>query len=464
MPAGKAPGPDEMPVEHIKVCLDVLLPHLLEGFNDVRQGAKPLPEEFGLATIILVHKKGPPKEIRNWWPISLLSAAYKLMAKILANRLACKIPQIVDPTQTGFIPGRWILTNILLARQIVWQAPRHDPPLAFVLLDFEKAYDRVSWPFLLEGLRRQGFGSTFLSMVKCLLGSAASRLLINGYLSDPIAVTRSVCQGCLLSPALYALYIEHLHDMIRADDELEGLKLPGGRQLKSSAFADDTGAVTAITSASVGALQNQVQALQLRTIIWLLLEQDCAPWKTLTLQTMAEAVRLHPADMELALLQSAILTELKRGALWSRFLKAWPDLAPFQLKPSESIDQILQQPLFGNRWIPDNNGEPSPWTGPKGAFGKAWLKAGLARVADLWDLQTKDWQQETTLLKHLEGQKHWKERLCSIKKAILEAWVDTLRTMQRFDRDWVTLSSEGPVRLLFQITAQVGSTWLMVEA
>ncbi|GBG79412.1 hypothetical protein CBR_g29559 [Chara braunii] len=428
--------------------------------------------------------------------------------------------------------------------------------------------------------------------LKCLLASAASRLLINGYLSDPIVVTRSVCQGCPLSPTLYALYIEHLHDMIRADEELEGLKLPGGRQLKSSAFADDTGAVTATTQASVRTLRNQVdtfekfagarmnwhktvalvpdltaaplfegmkvqpmtetasylgielpqalmdgsqmeqlmrkaatrlalcgktldagifgrvllantaaspmlwyaapvstpgpvpqreyrttlskfiwkndpfaphaihrvswrkliqpkaggglglidlatqiQALQLHTVIWLLLEQDDAPWKILTLQTMAEAARLHPTDMELALMQPAILTELKRGALWSPFLKAWRDLAPLDLNPSKSTDHILQQPLFGNPRIQDSNGDQFPWPGPRGAFGKAWLKTGVARIADLWDLQTNDWQQESALLKQLDGQTHKKERLHRIKRAILEECVDALRTMQSFDRE-----------------------------
>ncbi|GBG89987.1 hypothetical protein CBR_g50078 [Chara braunii] len=148
----------------------------------------------------------------------------------------------------------------------------------------------------------------------------------------------------------------------------------------------------------------------------------------------------------------------------SSFLKAWRDLAPLELKPPESTDQILQQPLFGNPLIRDSNDEQFPWAGPRGAFGKAWLKVGVARIADLWDLQTKDWQQEAALLKQLDGQTHKKERLHRIKQAISGIWVDALRTMQSFDREWVTLRSEDPVRLLFQITTQALERFSMAQA
>ncbi|GBG89075.1 hypothetical protein CBR_g48785 [Chara braunii] len=144
MPSGKALGPGGMPVEHLKTCAHILMPHLLEGFNSVWENAQELPKDFGLATIILVYKKGSPKDIRNWRLISLLSAPYKLLAKVLANRLTTQLPVLIDNTQTGFILGRHIHTSVLLARQVLWHAPRQDLFVAFVLLDFEKAYDRVA--------------------------------------------------------------------------------------------------------------------------------------------------------------------------------------------------------------------------------------------------------------------------------------------------------------------------------
>ncbi|GBG92827.1 hypothetical protein CBR_g57347 [Chara braunii] len=258
MPAAKAPGLDGMPVEHLKLCFELLGPFLLQGFNEVWTAQEALPPDFALATVILIHKKGPLSEVRNWRPISLLLAPYKLLAKVMANRLATLLPQIVDEMQTGFISGRHIITSLLLARQVLWQAQRSHPPLAFVMLDFEKAYDRVSWPFLWQALLRRGLGCQFVNMVITLFSAAESRLLINGFLTQRIKVTRSVRQGCPLSPALYALFIEHLHDMLHANRDLIGLPLPHGKQLKSSAFADDTGAITALTPTSVRALTTQI--------------------------------------------------------------------------------------------------------------------------------------------------------------------------------------------------------------
>ncbi|GBG89528.1 hypothetical protein CBR_g49318 [Chara braunii] len=585
MPSGKAPGPDVMPVEHLKTCAQALMPHLLEGFNSVWEQGQGLPKDFGLASIILVYKKGSPKDIRNWRPISLLSAPYKLLAKVLANRLAAHLPWLINSTQTGFIPGRRIHTSVLLARQVIWQALRQDPPGAFVLLDFEKAYERVAWPFLLEGMEHRGIGLRFLTTVRALLTSAQSRLLINGFLSNPLKVTRSVRQGCPLSPALYALYIEHLHDMLRADDSLVGLRLQQGDQMKISAFADDTGAITILKHQSVQALRKQIraferhagarlnwhksvvllpaaplfegmrtqpmteastylgitmpdaltegtqmeglmtkatrrmalcgkvlstgvfgraflantaassmlwyagavstpdpvprqdyrtavckfiwknnpvaahaihrvslrkliqpradgglgligpdtqiQALHLRTIVWLLLEDDKAHWKILTLQTMAEALRLRPLEVETALLHPALLTNLKRGALWTPLLAQWRTLAPLQIQPPESTDQILQQPLFGNPLICDGEGNPFPWASTKGAFGRASLRAGVFRVADLWDQETKNWKDDKHILAQLDGQTTKRERLSAIRQAIPQDWILALKLNAR---------------------------------
>ncbi|GBG60530.1 hypothetical protein CBR_g8553 [Chara braunii] len=185
-----------------------------------QKGGEVPPTTFGQATIVLLYKKGSIEEVRKWRPISLLSATYKLYAKVLANRI--------------------ILVNVLLVRQIMERAQDFQPPLATLFLDFEKAYGRVKWPFLLQGMRCRGFGEGFVKAIQGVLGMAVARVHVNGFLSSPLRVTRSVRQGCPLSPALYILYVEHLHEMIRGDDRILGFELPGGGQVKSNAFADDT--------------------------------------------------------------------------------------------------------------------------------------------------------------------------------------------------------------------------------
>ncbi|GBG81685.1 hypothetical protein CBR_g32680 [Chara braunii] len=81
-----------------------------------------------------------------------------------------------------------------------------------------------------------------------------------------------------------------------------------------------------------------------------------APWKMVTLQTMADSIRLDPADVEMALLQPQLLKNLKRGALWTPTQSHWSKLDPLQLQSPETVDQILQQPIFDNPAICDQTG------------------------------------------------------------------------------------------------------------
>ena len=62
----------------------------------------------------------------------------------------------------------------------------------FFKIDFEKAYDRISWKYILEALRQMGCGDTFCSMVKTLLGNASARVNVNGELTEAFKITRSI--------------------------------------------------------------------------------------------------------------------------------------------------------------------------------------------------------------------------------------------------------------------------------
>ncbi|KAL3678559.1 hypothetical protein R1sor_021515 [Riccia sorocarpa] len=77
-------------------------------------------------------------------------------------------------------------------------------------LDFRKAFDSVNWRFLRETLKAYNFGETFQNYIKAILVTAASAILINGRRSRPVNVTRSVWQGCPLSPLLFILVTQTL--------------------------------------------------------------------------------------------------------------------------------------------------------------------------------------------------------------------------------------------------------------
>ncbi len=113
--------------------------------------------------------------------------------------------------------------------------------LVLLLLDFEKAFDRIEWGFLFEALSRLGFCPQWIRWVSSLYSSATSAIKLNGVVGDTFPLARSVRQGCPLSPYLFILATDILGHML--DDPrfgVEGLALPRGGKVTDQTFADDT--------------------------------------------------------------------------------------------------------------------------------------------------------------------------------------------------------------------------------
>ena len=103
LPKGKAPGPDGLISEfyikfeeEMSVILTKLFVHCLEQ--------NKLPESMNQANIHLIFKKGSPDDLANWRPISLLNSDYKILSKLINNRITPYLPQIVSPDKKGLIP------------------------------------------------------------------------------------------------------------------------------------------------------------------------------------------------------------------------------------------------------------------------------------------------------------------------------------------------------------------------
>ena len=111
----------------------------------------------------------------------------------------------------------------------------------FLSLDQEKAFDRVSHEYLFSTLEAFGVGEGFLNWVKALYSDISSSVLVNQFITESFPVTRSVRQGCSLSPLLYVLMLEPVLIKIRNDHLIKGFKLPGrNKEQKAAAFADDS--------------------------------------------------------------------------------------------------------------------------------------------------------------------------------------------------------------------------------
>jgi len=116
-----------------------------------------------------------------------------------------------------------------------------DQELVLLLLDFEKAFDRIEWNFLFIALSKLGFNNTWVRWVHTLYLHATSAIRINGEAGPVFQLARSIHQGCPLAPYLFILAIDILGHMLEDPRyDVEGLNLPRGGRLRDQTFVDDT--------------------------------------------------------------------------------------------------------------------------------------------------------------------------------------------------------------------------------
>ncbi len=185
---------------------------------------------------------GPSEDIRKWRPITILNTSYKILAKAISRRLQGFMPEIIHASQTGFIKQRSIFDNIFTFWEATSLAMKQNQKLAVLLLDFEKAYDRVDWNFLEGTMLCLEFDKSWIFGISALYRNAYSRVILAGDVGNSFLITRSVRQGCPLAPFLYLFFTEALHTYINAQvTGIRGLIMPSSEEeILDAEFADDT--------------------------------------------------------------------------------------------------------------------------------------------------------------------------------------------------------------------------------
>ena len=150
LPKNSCPGEDGLSPEFYKNNWDLCKDALCAPFQEIMDTGI-MPEEWNDGLISLIPKgEGPSNENQKWLPITILNTVYKLVAKVISLRLQPLLSQRIHGSQTGFLKERSILDNITTFWEATSEATKTRQNLAILLLDFEKSYDRVEWPFLAE--------------------------------------------------------------------------------------------------------------------------------------------------------------------------------------------------------------------------------------------------------------------------------------------------------------------------
>eukprot|EP00253_Pinus_taeda_P022475 PITA_22475 len=243
MEPDKAPGPDGFSVRFLLTCWSTIKKDLLRMVRKSQNCAK-LGGGINSAFLALIPKEKGASDFSRFRPISLCNSSYKLVSKIIANRLKNILPDIIPENQGGFIKGRKILDNIVLVQEAVHSSCQRNEKGLVIKLDLANAFDRVRHEFLFVVMKKPGFSTVFINWVKACIASPWIAPLVNGRSTNFFQASRGLRQGCPLSPLLYAVQASVLSFQLEHNQQnhtLPGLRTTHkAKDINHAQFADDT--------------------------------------------------------------------------------------------------------------------------------------------------------------------------------------------------------------------------------
>ncbi|KAM2673196.1 hypothetical protein EV2_014512 [Malus domestica] len=242
----KAPGPDGFQGIFYQSFWENLAGKINGFIEDIWNG-NGNSLKINATFVVLIPKVPNPESVSQFRPISLCNYSYKILSKILANRLKPLLPDLISPSQNAFVAGRQIQDNIGIAHELFHFLKSRKAKRKFELgikLDMHKAYDRVEWDFFMAIMEKMGFAPMWRNLVLGCISTVNFAIMLNGQPGSKFAPTRGLRQGDPLSPYLFLLVSEVLSLLIQ---KASGTKMINGVQFNPMGpcishifFADDT--------------------------------------------------------------------------------------------------------------------------------------------------------------------------------------------------------------------------------
>ena len=166
---------------------------------------------------------------------------YKILTKILSNRLKTILPHIISEEQNCSVPRRTIFNNLFLIRDTIKFSKEKNIKFYLLQIDQEKPFDKVDHDFLYKTMEKMGFWNTFIKFIQILYKNNTSIIINNGFLSPLVHLRRGLRQGCPLSLPLYVTQGEVTTLNVNQNKNIKRTKIPNKtNEIKISQYADDS--------------------------------------------------------------------------------------------------------------------------------------------------------------------------------------------------------------------------------
>jgi hypothetical protein len=212
LPSNKSPGPDRIPYECFKYSSDNFKILLVELYNKIMNTGE-IPGDFKTSIIFPIHKGGSVSEVSNYRGISFSNTVGKIFACILLKRLEvwAEDKMVLNEFQAGFRKGYSTFDNIYTLQSIV---QLYKKKFYCFFIDFKAAFDRIDRNALMFKLHSCGISSKLFKIIRDWYEETNVAIWDGNLISEWFVSKTGLRQGCILSPFLFAIFINDLHDIV----------------------------------------------------------------------------------------------------------------------------------------------------------------------------------------------------------------------------------------------------------